>query len=403
LPRVGRSALVSRWAEARSDTAVRTFTVGDKQIAPILIYDHFASVDVAEFVARFRAAEPTTTALPIRFVIVPTDLDASERLRSELCGSILPLHIDPLQLDDALAEHSILPLAGGPHAELTATASPTNAPAYDLDRHWLRGGLPESLAADSDRDSFAWRRALLIALLERDYSRWELPRASPLPEILRWVANQNSGELDDTACPVATRKELRSALHVFDRLGITRGLANFPAGSTSSLSKKRKYYVRDSGLLHATLGIETITQLREHGSFGNSWEGYAVEALIRAAGNRCTSQFYRENINNLTDEIDLVLDFRPHSTRIFAIECKANPNRRVKAGFYRACGVIGATERFLVHSGPTTVLGDDIDSLDLGSALRRVAEFAASTFRRDMPNGPAAAAAVTDAVRQSGC
>ena len=379
LPRVGRSALVRRWARGRTDVSLRPSHRDGDNVAPIVVFDHMAVEDVGLFVRQFRAAEQIEERT--RFVVVPTDLAAAERLRAALTGSIYTFDVWPLQLDDVCAEVPVLAMANGPVQGLVPSPTASNAPVFDPERHWLRGGLPESLAADADEISLAWRRGMLEALLGRDYSGWDVPRASRLPEILRWVANQNGGELDDNACPVAKRADLRSALHVLEKLGIIRRLPNFPAGSSSSLGKKQKVFVRDSGILHAILGIETSKQLRDHASVGESWESYSIEALIAASAEKCRAQFYRASGSDGEDEIDLVLDFVPFCGRLVAVECKLSPRRSARAGFHRACAAIDATDRLVIHSGIATVLEDRVHRVDLSTALRRISQIATGRYR----------------------
>ena len=382
LPRVGRTEAVKRWAGGRPDAMIQSFGSGE-DIAPVMVFDHFRAEQVDAFVAHFRVAEAAEART--RFLIVPTDLLTAERVRDALAGSVLPFDIAPLQLDDFLAEQSVLSAAGGPSAALVAESRPTNSPAPDPDQHWLRGGLPESLSADGDAASLAWRRGMLETLLARDYTSWDVPRASRLPEILRWVANQNGGELDDTSCPVAKRADLRSALYVLERLGVTRRLPNFPAGSSSSLGKKPKLYIRDSGLLHAMLGIERVAQLRDHDDAGDRWEGYAIEALILAGADQCSAQFYRVkgSEGEGADEIDLILDFVSRGAGRVAIECKLSPDQGAHAGFYRAREEIGAIDRFVVHSGTTASLDGAVHRLDLPSAVRRIQQIAAGSYSKE--------------------
>jgi predicted AAA+ superfamily ATPase len=378
LPRVGRSEAVKQWAGGRHDAAVQPFGSGT-DLATVMVFDHLRSHQVGDFVNHFRAAEAAQART--RYLVVAVDLVTAEQIRDALAGSVLTLELAPLQLDEFMSEQPVLSAAAGPSAAPVAVSVSTNVPSREPDRHWLRGGLPESLSADDDAASLNWRRGMIATLLARDYTNWDIPRASRLPEILRWAANQNGGELDDTACPVAKRGDLRSALHVLDMLGITRRLPNYPAGSSSSLGKMPKLYIRDSGLLHAMVGIETVAQLRDHEDAGDSFEGYAIEALILAAGDRCRAQFYRMKGNGRegADEIDLVLDFPFQGSRRVAIECKLNPDQGARAGFYRACEDIGYTDRFVVHSGPRTAQDGTVDRLDLPQAVRRVQLIAAGT------------------------
>lgn len=376
LPRVGRSKIVSRWSEKRDDVETLHARPLEPGTASVRIFDHLEFTEVAAFVALFRTME--REGRDVRFIVVPVDLLTVRKLQESLAGSVNLMAIDPLQPDEFIAEQVVSFEAAGPTGEAFATPGPSNAAPRDPDLHWLRGGLPESLDADSDQSSLVWRRQLIESLLARDYASWGITPATKLSEILRWVANLNGAELDEVGCPIAKRGELLSVLHVFDRLGLTRRLPNFPEGTRAGLGKKPKLFIRDSGILHAMLGIETTAQLRTHAAIGESWESYALDALILAADGRCTPQFYRETLlgEQGADEIDLVLDLRPFNGRLIAIECKTSPSKEAKAGFHRGMLTIGATDGFVVHSGPTAQLNGRIDRLDLASAIQRVRQLA---------------------------
>jgi predicted AAA+ superfamily ATPase len=293
-----------------------------------------------------------------------------------LPGVVRPVEIVPIQIEEAANEALVPSTATGPTEAMPTASMPTNQPTLDPDRHWLRGGFPESLAADSDRSSLEWRRAMLEALLSRDYTKWDVERAFPLGNVLRWLANQNGGELDESSCLFANRRELRSGIHVLVKLGLVRRLPNFPAGSSSSMSRKPKLFVRDSGVLHSLLGIETSPQLRSHRDIGGSFESYAGESLIIAGTDRCGAQFYREKGREGEDEIDLILNFPSQNDRRVAIEFKVGTDRSAKKGFHSACAALGVHDRFVVHSGDTAYLGDPVDRLDLKTAIARVSEIA---------------------------
>jgi predicted AAA+ superfamily ATPase len=372
LPRVGRSSLIAQWAQSRGDAAVEHFVRGQKASSSITVFDHFAASDIDAFVRRFREEEERQEGT--RYVAVPTDLATARTLNAALTGSIERLEVGPLQLDDVIAEAQIQSEAIGPDMGI-ATPQSMNAAPLHTDRHWLRGGLPESLESESDSASLGWRRKLLESLLARDYSLWGVAPYARLMDVLRWVATRNGGELDDTACPGTKAAELRSMLYVFDRLGITRRLVNYPGGSDESLARKPKVYVRDSGLLHAILGIETMEQLRIHDLIGESWEGYVIEALIAASGGVCTPQFYR-TAGKDADEIDLVLDFAAFNGRIAAVEVKLGADQKPRPGFYRGCDAIGATDRIIVHSGSASHIGERLDRLSLSTAIRAVRSIA---------------------------
>lgn len=372
LPCVGRTRLITRWAELRDDAEVLQRQPEGRDGAPICVLDHVRSSDIDTFVDHFRAAEAAKEE--VHFVLVPVDLATTRRLHDALAGSVFILDLLPLQLEDFAADQQEVADPLGPSSGVVPEASSTNSSAYDPYVHWLRGGLPRSLDADGDLASFSWRRQMVDSLLVRDYSSWGLSASTRLADILQWTANLNGAEFDDASCPFATRAEVRSALYVFDQLRLTRRLPNFPEGTNQSLGRKPKLYIRDSGILHALVGVETFEQLEGFDHRGDSWESYAIENLIVATAGQVTPQFYRDKgIEGQMDEIDLVLDFRKRRGPLLAIECKASPNVPPRPGFHRGIKAIGATQGFVVHSGPTAIRGET-DRLDLTTALQQVGQ-----------------------------
>lgn len=372
LPRVGRSKLVKDWASARTDVLFRSQGQPNASAAPILVIDHVGSDTVPNIVEEIRAADSDKAIT--RFVLLPTDLKSAQALQSALVGFIVPVEVSPLQPDEYLAEQLPLSEPMGPQAGAGVSAEATNSAAPDLDRHWLCGGLPDSLSFDEPEGSLAWRLAMIDGLLARDYNDFRVTAASRLPELLRWIANQNGGEFNEDNCQLLKKPELRSAIYVLERIGLIRRLWNYPVGSNQSMSGMPKIYIRDSGLLHALLGIETIAQLRTHGQAGDSWEGYAAEAIITASGCDAAFQFYRAKGPSGEDEIDLVLDFSIRGGPVVAVEFKLSPNEGPRPGYFRAHPIVGATDGFVVHSGVTSRLEAGVPRLTLLAALHRVRE-----------------------------
>lgn len=372
LPRAGRSQFLKSWA------ATRTLAVdqGSPSLegAPLVAIDHFGMSAVPELMARFRADE--AAARDCRYIVAPTDFATLRALRASLAGSTEQIEVPPLSLQDYIASRTPHAAPHGPGASAEkAMAEPTNLPPPNLDAHWLYGGLPESLYAESAEASLRFRNGILDDLLIRDYREFNVTPASRLPEVLRYLANQNGAEFDIASCALLKAPELRSVIYLFEHLGLVRRLPNFPAGSSASMGKRPRYFIRDSGLLHALLGIATIAELRTHAAIGGSWEGYAVESLIAAAGPSASAQFYRARRGNDVDEIDLVLSFAGSGATL-AIECKVSASARPEAGFSRACGIVKATDQFLVHSDAVSRSTGSIPRLTLSDAIRRVAEAA---------------------------
>ena len=178
-----------------------------------------------------------------------------------------------------------------------------------VDRLWVRGGFPESLLADTDEDSLVWRQSFAA----------ELPGARR-PDVRAAAARRDDRPaLDDArprpgqhAQPGAAGLEPRrvGAGHRSLRRSARRPPARSPPAPWSGNVGKRlvrspKVYVRDSGLVHALLELETWEDVLGHPVAGPSWEGFAIENLIAAAGERRTPSFYRTEDGA---EVDLVFE-----------------------------------------------------------------------------------------------
>jgi predicted AAA+ superfamily ATPase len=110
--------------------------------------------------------------------------------------------------------------------------------------------------------------------------------------------------------------------------------------------KSPKVYVRDSGLVHALLGIKTYNDLAGHPVAGASWEGFVIENLIQAAPERTVASFYRTSAGA---EIDLLLEIPGQG--LWAIEIKRSLAGRPEKGFYIASEDLKPDRRFLVNAG----------------------------------------------------
>ena len=155
-----------------------------------------------------------------------------------------------------------------------------------LNRHWQRGGFPLSFLARTSDDSFAWRQQFIRTFLERDLP--QLGIRTPAPAALRfWTMVAHShGSIWSSADPARSlgigESTVRRYLDLFTNLLIVRQLQPWHENLTKRQVKAPKVYVRDSGLLHALLGIRAENDLLAHPKSGASWEGYAVEEVLNA-------------------------------------------------------------------------------------------------------------------------
>jgi predicted AAA+ superfamily ATPase len=219
--------------------------------------------------------------------------------------------------------------------ELTPLLLKEVAQAIGWQQLWLRGGFPESLLAAADEDSLHWREDFIRTFLGRDIASLELGLPLPLMERLwRLLAHSQGQTLN--ASRLAGLLDLRSTrlkqlLAVLEQTFMLRLLPPLKANLSKRLVRSPKLYLRDSGLLHNLLGIETYDDLLAHPQAGESWEGFVIEQLI-AAHPRWRPHFLRTSNGA---ELDLVLE-RGQRWRVFEIKLSKAP--RVSRGFHELVG-----------------------------------------------------------------
>ena len=220
-----------------------------------------------------------------------------------------------------------------------------------LDTLWLRGGFPESLLAASDGASLRWRADFIRTYLERDIPQLG-PRipAETLRRLWTMLAHQQGGLLNAAALARALAvdgKTIASYLDLLVDLLLVRRLAPWHDNTRKRLVKSPKVYVRDSGLVHALLGIGDREALLAHPVAGGGWEGLAIESLIAAAPSGTEAYFFRTAAGA---EIDLLLKF-PGPRKPWAIEIKRGLAPKVEKGFHMACEDTRPERRIVVYGG----------------------------------------------------
>ena len=232
-------------------------------------------------------------------------------------------------------------------APITVQELPAN---LRTDALWLRGGFPDSLLAASDIASLDWRRDFIRSYLERDVPMFAPRLPAPAVGRLWTMLAHNQGELlAQTRLAQALGVSSPAVARYLDllvNLQLVRSLLPWSNNIGKRLVKTPKTYVRDSGLVHALLGLETLDDVLGHPVAGHSYEGMVIENLIHIAAPRYTPYFYRTQDGA---EIDLVL--ARGNTPEIAIEVKRSSAPSVQKGFALACDDLGITRRYVVYPG----------------------------------------------------
>lgn len=245
--------------------------------------------DLEEPTSLARLAEPMTALAPLRGVIVIDEVQRRQDLFPMLrvLADRRPLSARFLILGSAspeLLRQSSESLAGRMETITLPGFTLAEVGARALNRHWLRGGFPRSFLARTHEDSLRWRNEFIQTFLERDLPQLgvSIP-AQALRRFWAMVAHYH-GNIWNAAEPArslgVSEPTVRRYLDLLTGVFLVRQLPPWHENLGKRQVKAPKVYVRDSGLLHALLGVRTDAELLHHPKCGASWEGYAIEAAL---------------------------------------------------------------------------------------------------------------------------
>jgi len=205
-------------------------------------------------------------------------------------------------------------------------------------RLWLRGGFPLAYLADSEADSYRWRGNYVKTFLERDIP--SLGLQIPAPQLRRfWMMlahlhgqTFNASEIGKSLGVADTTA--RRYLDILTGTFMIRRLTPWHENLKKRQVKTPKVYFRDSGILHYLLGLENAAALAVHPRMGASWEGFALEHIIRLSGADEDSVYFWGVHNQ--GEIDLLL-FYQGQRRGFEIKYTDTPRRSASQKLAMEC------------------------------------------------------------------
>lgn len=214
---------------------------------------------------------------------------------------------------------------------------------------WRRGGFPRAHLAANEEDSFVWRRQFVQTLLERDLPQWGVRApATSLMRLWTMIAHYHGQTWNGSEVARAMGIAHTTARQYLDLLTdalMLRQLQPWHANLKKRQVKSPKVYVRDSGLLHALLGISTEQQLLRHPKVGASWEGMVIEQIL-ATEPHDAAYFWATHQGA---EIDLILQ---RGDRLFGIECKRADAPTLTPSIRTAREELGLERIAIVYPGP---------------------------------------------------
>jgi predicted AAA+ superfamily ATPase len=239
-----------------------------------------------------RLAEPMTALAPLRGVVVIDEIQRRPDLFPALrvLADRRPLPARFLILGSAtpdLLRQSSETLAGRLETVVLTGLGLDELGAGAPSRLWRRGGFPPSYLARSEKGSSIWRQQFVHTYLERDLPR--LGITIPAATLLRFwtmLAHYHGGIWNAAEAARSlgvSEPTARRYLDLLSGLFMVRQLQPWHENLKKRQVKAPKVYLRDSGLLHALLGLSTEREVLSHPKVGASWEGYAIEETLKLA------------------------------------------------------------------------------------------------------------------------
>lgn len=326
--------------------------------------------DLEDPVSLARLEEPMTALEPLRGLIV---IDEVQR-RPDLFPVLRVLADRPesparfLILGSASGEllrQSAETLAGRMERIEIGGFTLTELGASAADTLWRCGAFPRAYLAGSERDSVAWRKQFIQTLLERDLPQWGV--RVPAVALLRFwtMLAHYHGQLWNAAEPAralgVSASTTRRYLDLLTDALVLRQLQPWHANLGKRQVKSPKIYVRDSGLLHQLLGLDSEKALLSHPKLGASWEGFVIEQVLAVEGYD-EAWFWATHQGA---EIDLLLR---RGDRLLGVEVKRADAPRLTQSIRIAIGDLGLERVAVVYPGAKRYpLSDSVEAVPVSA------------------------------------
>lgn len=328
-----------------------------------------------------RLAQPMTTLEPLRGWVV---IDEAQ-LKPELFA-VLRVLVDrrPLPARFLVLGSASPDLVTGVSESLAGRVALVPMSGFDLSEVglaalrslWWRGGFPRSFLAESDDESRRWRADFIQTFLERDLRRFGVQVApAGLRRFWNMVAHHhgqiwNASEIGRSLGEAHTT--VKRHLDILCGAFVMRQLPPWFENISKRQVKSPKVYLRDSGLLHELLGVPSFAALEAHPKLGASWEGFALEEVLRVTGDR-EAYFWNTQGGAEVDLLSFVNGQR------FGFEFKYADAPSVTKSLNVAHDDLGLKRVFIVHPGkksyPLNEWAKAVAIADLRSRAQNPARF----------------------------
>ncbi len=245
--------------------------------------------------------------------------------------------------------------------------------AAELDRLWLRGGIPGSYLSSDSAASLQWRLDYIQECVERHLPQFGLHVDADIMHRFWCMIAKDQGEFLNSqryarSLGLSSGHTVIRYLDFLHQLFLVRALPPWKMSASKRLVKSPRLYVRDSGVLHALIDLRTMDDLLSHSVAGKSWEGFVIENLLSAAAGKARPYFYSTSAGA---QVDLVLEFVPD--KIWAISIRLTSAPALERGYCNAIKDLKAQRNIIVHKGRIShTMRDGIEVLTLIDAMNEV-------------------------------
>lgn len=176
---------------------------------------------------------------------------------------------------------------------------------------WLKGGYPEPNLSSTNYHQ--WMESYRSTYINRDIAHLfpQLNKVayqrfiSMLAQLSGTIVNKS--ELGRSV--EVSEKTIRDYFDIANGTFLWRQLLSYEKSTSKSITKMPKGHIRDTGLLHYLLRIETMDDLENHPIIGRSFEGFVIEEILKGLESSEITNwdaYYFRTKNGA--EVDLILD-----------------------------------------------------------------------------------------------
>lgn len=223
---------------------------------------------------------------------------------------------------------------------------------------WRRGGFPKSFACADDASSRRWRDHYLTAFLERDAPQLGIDIAAPtLRRFLTMLAHYHGQVFNYSELARAfgmSDMTVRRYAEALESTFMIRLLQPWFVNLGKRLIKRPKLFFSDPGILHSLIGVTDERELMAHPKVGASWEGFAMDCVLRAIGKEAGSAYFWATHGGA--ELDL---FWQQGGKNWGAEFKLADAPSITASMKSAIRDLGLERLWVVYPGKRAYALDD--------------------------------------------